>query len=133
VGGMMVSPSNMSINSNTSKLGNLFKKKRTATTSSHFTVVDFDRPRAPADPNSLGSILCEYSMVLPCAHPFGKLDMGYPLTLSKKEYGKVNVSMSMMFDAPYSPIAEVPKGMHSNNDYLNFYLLTPGGLVQLFN
>ena len=80
--------------------------KRTPTVASNFTFVDHDVPR---DPSLLGSFICEYSMVLPCAHPFGKLDMAYPLTYNKKEYGKVNVSMT---EAPYSPIAEVPKGMH---------------------
>jgi hypothetical protein len=113
-------------------LGGLFKK-RTQTASSSFTFTDLQGPRVPADPSALGMLLCDYTMTLPSAHPFGKLDMGYALNSGKKEMGKVHVSMSMMFEAPYSPVGEVPRGMHSNDDYLNFYLHTNGGLVLLFN
>jgi hypothetical protein len=127
--GIVTSPSNASLSSNTSKLGGLFKK-RTATSSSNFTFSDFRGPRIPADPSALGMLLCDYTMTLPSAHPFGKLDMGYSLHSGKKELGKVYVCLSMMFDAPYSPVSEVPRGMHTNDDYLNFYLYTNGGLVK---
>ncbi len=55
--------------------------------------------------------------------------MGYQITMSKKEVGKVYLAMSMLFDAPYNPIPDIPQGMNTNSDHLNFYLFTPGGLI----
>jgi hypothetical protein len=89
-----------------------------------------DQPqKLPADPMTLGTLIGEHSKVIPTSHAFSKLDMNFAISTPKKDTGKIYLSTGMTLASEYSPKREIPQTLTIHQDYLNFYLLTRGGLV----
>lgn len=129
---MQVSPSVSSLTSNSSR-GSFFSLKRRGTLSSTLAMhaqhsPDYTSPRVIASGTEIGSFLDEITIIIPSTNVFSKIPSWHPL----KSLGRVRVEMGMMMDVDYQKVSEVPIGMSVNLDYLNFYLLTPGGLVSHF-
>ncbi|KAL2917673.1 hypothetical protein HK105_202546 [Polyrhizophydium stewartii] len=90
-----------------------------------------DAFRFPASPTALGTLLGEVAFTLPTFHAFSKVTGVHSMlnTVGKKEIAKINLQMGMVIDEEYWPEPEVPLGLTHNEDFINFLLMTPGGLI----
>lgn len=84
-------------------LSNPLKRSGTLTASVNH-ILNFDRERVQAEAGDIGIFLADLTVVVPSAHAFGKIDGWHPLTVNKKNIGRVQLQMGLFADYEYTPM-----------------------------
>ncbi|KAJ2998637.1 hypothetical protein HDV02_004267 [Globomyces sp. JEL0801] len=128
-GGLSTSPSMSSFTSNTGSFVSKHLRKSTIYDNTPLPEQKLE-DKIPANPSDLGTFIAEMTLNIPSIHAFSKITGTHSFSaLSKKEIGRVQLQMGIFMDTDFTVLPDILPGFTNHSDYLNFYLLTKGGLI----